>query len=67
MKVHGSQLELLFDCQQEKVQTVGAQVPTASEASLILTNGMGVWIVTFLYEVNISIHFTQFLKLVKAH
>ena len=67
MKVPGSQLKLLFDCQLEKVQKVGAQFPTAPETSDFSHQWQGFKESDLSIQCHLSTHCSLVLQLEKAH
>ena len=68
MKEPGSWLNILFGCQLENVQKVGAQSPTVGEvgdAPESSANGIVLRFVTFLHTQNIPIFTISFCNLKK--
>ena len=68
MKEPGSWLNILFGCQLENVQKVGAQSPTVAgvaDAPESSANGIVLRFVTFLHKQNIPIFTISFCNLKK--
>ena len=65
MKEPGSWLNILFGCQLENVQKVGAQSPTVADAPESSANGIVLRFVTFLLKQNIPIFTISFCNLKK--
>ena len=65
MKEPGSWLNILFCCQLENIQKVGAKSPTVADAPESSANGIVIRFVTFLHKQNIPIFTISFSNLKK--
>ena len=63
MKEPSSWLNIIFGCQLENIQKVGAQSPTVADAPESSANGIVIRFVTFLHKQNIPIFTISFCNL----